>query len=181
MSETLFFLLSCHSLEMRRHLLEDWVRPNCFSHFDSFLFDLIFLLCCVFLQSIPLSLPRSPLSFLLQFSLCVSIAVHWVNNSQPPAGRELLLSHTRSVILSLLFGLLEGIFLHENFCLCFNLWLFSLCSLWEYHHAVTCLSFLRSPHPPLCFSLVLWQVAVRLCKLNSGKWAVAHHHTAALK
>lgn len=94
-------------------------------------------------------------------SLCL---LYWMNNFEPPADRELPLCHTLSDILSLILQLLKGIFLHHRV-------LFSL--LFVSRHM-----FLLSPPCSLHFSLLLWQVAVRLCKLNLGN--LAWHQTSAL-
>lgn len=178
---------------MRRgHLLESCVRPDfSFSQFDSkcwvslnsFLFDVItlfffFLLCSVSLQA------TAP-SFLLPIhsSLCLNSCTGWI-------------------LLTLLWA---------KSCLCPTLALSFWISLFEYWREFpstisVCLSFCVSVcvcffsahcesstvlshassfclplHPPLCYLLVLLQMVVRLCKLNSGNWAAVCHGTAALK
>lgn len=138
------------------------VRPDLF--FSSFL---SFSLCYSWVH-----LSLTPFIPSLVPSLSFSMASQRMNNSQPPAAKSCFCP-TLALPVSSFDYWWEFSFM-AFFCLsvCFSLRLFFSLS----RHMP-----LLSPCPPLCFSLVLWQVVVRLCKLNSENWAVALHHTAALK
>lgn len=95
---------------------------SCFSHLDSkcwaslnsFLFDLIsgFSFCSalfLFGPSLLLFPPFFPIP-----SICL---LYWMSYCNPPAGKELPLSHTRSVVLSLFLRLLKGVFLNHSILL----------------------------------------------------------------
>lgn len=131
-----------------------------------------FLPLCHFLSATLEFTSPSLLSSLLLFPLSFSMASQRMNNSQPPAAKSCFCP-TLALPVSSFDYWWEFSFM-AFFCLsvCFSLRLFFSLS----RHMP-----LLSPCPPLCFSLVLWQVVVRLCKLNSENWAVALHHTAALK
>lgn len=141
----------------RQHLLKGWIKlffshsdSKCWALLNSFLFDLIIGSSSCSTLFPPHFFPPIPLSVCFSGGSC-----------NPPAGKELPLSHSVSS-----FDLLTWILFNHSILL-------SLCSCSPFSLAfvwVTLCCHMLPFLPILHFSLVLWQVAVRLCKLNLGNW-----------